>query len=227
FVADGVFKTKSELDAANASAKAKGFTAFQEDATGAGDVRFKDLNGDGHITWDGDRQMIGNSIPKSIYGLNINLEYRGFDLMAYFQGTAGSDIFSGVFENTQGGKTTRNQLAYVHNRWKSESDPGNGIVPRAVVGDPNNNNRPSTLMVSSGNFLKLRQLSVGYSLPDYMISKIGMSNLRFYVSSNNLLTFSKFKGFDPEVGGDNLNRGIDNLGYPNPRTIVFGVQMGF
>ncbi|MGL6266271.1 MAG: hypothetical protein ACRC2O_00035, partial [Chitinophagaceae bacterium] len=147
FVADGVFTKKSDLDAANAAAVAKGFSHFQEASTGAGDVRYKDINGDGHITWEGDRQMIGNSIPKHLYGFNLSLDYKGFDLDALFQGVGGADIFYGSQSELRGGITTRNQEAYVLDRWQSESKPGNGIVPRAILGDPNNNNRPSTNMI--------------------------------------------------------------------------------
>lgn len=227
FVAEGIFTKKSDLDAANAVAVAKGFPQFQEASTAVGDVKFKDLNGDGHITFDGDRQLIGSPIPKHFYGFNLTLDYKGFDLNALFQGIAGSDIFYGNHAKLRGGITTRNQEAYVLDRWRSESNPGNGIVPRAVIGDPNNNNRASTNMVSSGDFLKLRQLSLGYSLPKNLSSKIGFKYMRFYASANNLLTFSKYHGFDPEVGGDNLNRGIDNLTYPNSRSMVLGLKMGF
>jgi TonB-linked SusC/RagA family outer membrane protein len=227
FVADGVFMKQTQLDAANTAAQAKGFDFFQEAATSAGDVRFKDLNGDGHITWDGDRKMIGNSIPKHMFGLNITLDYKGFDFICYFQGIAGSDIYYGTYDYTRAGITARNQEAYVLDRWRSETEPGNGIVPRAINGDPSVNVRPSTLMVSPGDYLKLRQLSLGYTVPSLITGKAGIENARFYVSAANLLSITKFDGYDPEVGGENLERGIDYLGYPNPRSIIFGIQLAF
>jgi TonB-linked SusC/RagA family outer membrane protein len=227
FVADGVFMKQSELDEANTAAQAKGFDYFQEGATSAGDVRFKDLNGDGHITWDGDRQMIGNSIPKHMFGLNITLDFKGFDFICYFQGIAGSDLYYGTYDYTRGGITARNQEAYVLDRWRSETEPGNGIVPRAVNGDPSGNVRPSTLMVSSGDYLKLRQLSLGYTLPSHISGKIGLGNVRIYASGANLFTITSFDGLDPEVGGENLNRGIDYLAYPNPRSVIAGLQLSF
>ncbi|MGL6267239.1 MAG: hypothetical protein ACRC2O_04915, partial [Chitinophagaceae bacterium] len=97
----------------------------------------------------------------------------------------------------------------------------------AILGDPNNNNRPSTNMISSGRYLKLRQVSVGYSLSDKITQKIGFKAVRFYVSGTNLLTISDYHGYDPEIGGDNLNRGVDYLSYPNPRSVIFGLKMGF
>jgi len=226
YVADGVFMKQSDLDAANATAQAKGFANYQEAGTSAGDIRFKDLNGDGHITGD-DRTMIGNSIPKHLYGLNITLDYKGFDFIAYFQGIAGADHFYGDWAYLRGGTYSANQEDYVLDRWRSEAEPGNGIVPRAVLGDPNLNNRPSSIMVQSGNYLKLRQLSLGYTLPESLTLKAGIENLRVYASSNNVLTISNYIGYDPEVGGDNLNRGYDRLPYPNPRSIILGIQIGF
>jgi hypothetical protein len=171
--------------------------------------------------------MIGNSIPKHLYGLNLTLDYKGFDFIAYFQGIAGSDHFYGDYNFLRGGTSTNNQEAYVLDRWRSEAEPGNGIVPRAIIGDPNNNNRPSSLMVQSGSYLKLRQLSIGYTLPEYLTDKAGIENVRVYASANNLLTISNYLGFDPEVGGDNLNRGSDTLPFPNPRSMVLGIQIGF
>jgi TonB-linked SusC/RagA family outer membrane protein len=227
FEADGVFMKQSELDAANADAQAKGYEYYQEGVTSAGDVKFKDLNGDGHITWEGDRKMIGNSIPIHMFGLNISLDYKGFDFLAFFQGIAGSDIYYGTYDYTRGGITARNQEAYVLNRWRSETEPGNGVVPRAVNGDPSGNVRPSTLMVSSGDYLKLRQLSLGYTLPSHITGKVGLGNVRIYASGANLFTITSFDGLDPEVGGENLDRGIDYLAYPNPRSVIVGMQLSF
>ena len=235
FVADGIFKNQSELDAANALAIANGWGDYQEAATGVGDVRFKDLNGDGQITYDGDRTMIGNSIPQQIYGLNITLDYKGFDFIAYFQGIAGSDLYFANHQYLRGGTRNSNQLAYVLDRWRSESEPGNGIVPRAVLGDPNLNDRPSSNMVSSGDYLKLRQLSLGFTLPERLTSKAGIEKVRVYASASNVLTITKYHSYDPEVGSnnsddkdlENLLRGIDNFDYPTPRSVVLGIQIGF
>lgn len=228
FVADGVFMNNSELDEVNELAVSKGFEYYQEAKTGVGDVRYKDLNGDGRITWDDDRQMIGNSIPKHLYGFNTTLEYKGFDFNAFFQGIAGSDLYFTNHQHLRGGTRNSNQLAYVLDRWRSEAEPGNGIVPRAVIGDPNINNRPSTNMVASGNYLKLRLLSVGYTLPEIATNKMKIDRMRIYLSASNLITFSNYHSYDPEVGGEsNLGRGSDNFNYPIPRTVVLGVQIGF
>lgn len=226
YVADGVFMKQSDVNAANTAAQAKGFPTYQETSTSAGDVRYKDVNADGHITSE-DRTMIGNSIPKHLYGLNITLDYKGFDFIAYFQGIAGSDHFYGDWHYLRGGTANGNQEAYVLDRWRSEAEPGNGIVPRAIMGDPSSNNRPSSIMVQSGNYLKVRQMSLGYTFPQSLTGKAGIENLRLYTSAENWITISNYLGYDPEVGGDNLNRGWDNLPFPNPKSMVLGIQIGF
>lgn len=224
FVADGIYKTNTEVVESNKLAVEKGFKYFQEKNTGAGDVRFKDLNGDGQITWEKDRTKIGNAIPKHMFGFNISLDYKGFDLNAYLSGIAGSNIFMSS-PSIISGTSVNNQLDVVLDRWRSEAEPGNGKQPRAVLGDPNNNYRPSTLLVSSGDYLKLRQLSIGYSIPASLIEKGGFNRVRVYGSLNNV-SLTKYAGFDKEVGGDNLSRGYDGYWFPNPVSLIFGIQLG-
>ncbi|MEO5997409.1 MAG: SusC/RagA family TonB-linked outer membrane protein [Chitinophagaceae bacterium] len=239
YTAVGVFKTKAELDAANQAARAAAAKAnpaltpaqlaqvfYQLPATSAGDVRYKDQNGDGMISDDKDRSMIGNSIPTNLYGLSIFLNYKAIDLSILFNGISGSEVYYNGYEQTRSMKAVQNQETYVLNRWKSEQDPGNGIVPRAILGDPAQNARPSSLMISKGDYLKLRQVSFGYSLPDNFVTRLGFTRLRFYGSGNNLLTFSSFPGFDPEFGGSNLTRGVTWLNFPVPRSISIGLQVG-
>ncbi len=240
FTADGIFKNQSEVDAANNAAR-ETYSANHPDATDAqlaniyyqslatspGDVKFRDLNNDGIVDNANDRTMIGNSVPKHLFGLSTSLSYKNFDFNVIFQGIAGADVYNANYATTRAGTFSGNQEAVVLDRWRSESEPGNGIVPRAIAGDPAQNNRISTLMLQSGDYLKMRQLSIGYSLPDKLISKLSLSQARIYVSGSNLLTFSKYDGYDPEVGGDNLMRGYDRLDYPEPSKTVFGIQISF
>jgi len=237
-VAEGVFMTQAQLDAANqgakATAKAKNPAItdlalskiyYQYSSTAPGDVKFKDNNGDGMIT-DADRTKIGNSIPQHTFGLSINLEYKGFDFNTYFQGVAGNDIYYGNYKFLRGMERAINAESWVLNRWKSAAEPGNGIVPRAIIGDPNGNNRFSSLQVYSGNYIKMKQLSVGYTFPETLISKLKITNLRVYATGYNLLTFTKYPGFDPEFANANLSRGEEMNNYPVARTISFGIQVG-
>ncbi len=239
YKAEGVFKTQAEVDQANQNARAvalkqnPGLSSsdlaqiyYQLPATQAGDEKFADIDGDGKVTDDKDRTNIGNSIPTNLFGLSIYLGYKGFDMNIFFQGISGSKLFYMGYGNTRGMAAIQNQETYVLNRWHSEADPGNGIVPRAVMGDPALNNRPSTLQVESGNYLKLRQFSLGYSLPAGISGKMGFTRIRFYLSGSNLLTFTKYSGYDPEYESTNLNRGFQYLDFPPSRNISFGIQVG-
>jgi len=239
YEAAGVFKTQAEVDQANMDARAAASKQnpsltpaelaqiyYQLAATSAGDEKFKDLNGDGRVTDDKDRTNIGNSIPTNLYGASMYLNYKSVDINILFQGIGGSQLFYMGYGQTRGMQAVQNQETYVLNRWHSEQEPGNGIVPRAVMGDPAQNNRPSTLMVEPGGYLKLRQLSIGFTLPPGTTSKLGFDRIRFYLSGSNLLTFTKYTGYDPEYESTNLSRGFQYLDFPPSRTFSFGIQAG-
>ncbi len=149
FVADGIFMNQKELDAANSSAAGKGFSQYQLATTKPGDVRFIDINGDGHVTND-DRTYIGSPHAPHLFGLNLTLDFKGFDFNILIQGLAGSKSYDASYDRIRGGNYVLNQSTYVLNRWVSETESGNGIVPRAVIGDPAENNRPSTLRLNPG-----------------------------------------------------------------------------
>jgi TonB-linked SusC/RagA family outer membrane protein len=239
YTADGIFKTRAELDEVNQKARAAALKVnpqltpdqvaqvfYQLPSTSPGDVRYKDINGDGHISDNYDRSLIGNSIPTHLYGFTVQMGYKKFDFNIFLHGIGGSQIYYTAYEHSRSMKAIENQEIYTLNRWKSEQDPGNGIVPRAIIGDPALNSRPSTLMVSSGNYFKLRQVSVGYSLSDNLMKKAGFNKFRIYASGSDLLTFTKFQAYDPEFGGTNLRRGVNYLNYPMPRSFSIGLQVG-
>ncbi|MEO6914940.1 MAG: SusC/RagA family TonB-linked outer membrane protein, partial [Chitinophagaceae bacterium] len=238
YVAEGVFMTQREVDAANALARQEAKSddpglspsqisaiRYQETSTSAGDIKFKDLNGDGKVTV-ADQTMIGNSIPKRQFGLFGNLKYGSFDLDLYFQGTGGYQIFYRGFEETRGMQGVQNQETYVLDRWKSEADPGNGKVPRAMIGDPSQNNRPSTRMITNGDYFKLRQMSIGYTIDSRLMKQIDITSCRLFLTGSNIFTITPYKEFDPEYSGPNLTRGADWLNFPiNPRYIVAGLKI--
>jgi hypothetical protein len=185
-----------------------------------------DVNGDGQVTND-DRTKIGSPHPVHFFGLNLNLDYKGFDFNVFLQGIGGSSIYEANYDRTRGGNYVLNQSTYVLGRWRNEEDPGNGVVPRVVIGDPAQNNRASTLKVSSGDYLKVRQMSVGYTLGKSLSSRAGIKTVRMYLSAYNFWTFSKYDyGFDPEVGGGNLTRGLElGIGFPAPKMLMLGFQL--
>lgn len=221
YVVDGIFQTQEEVDAMNAASPTG---LYQVAGTAAGDFKFKDLNGDGRITEE-DRQYIGNPWPKLIYGININLSWRGFDLVMGWLGHQGVDIYNiskAVERNFYGDWNT---TAKVFEGWTAEHPTKH---PRVISGDPNNNFKTvSSYFVENGSFLKLKNLHFGYNLPKSILSKVHLKGMKIYVNCNNLLTFTKFQG-DPEIGGGYLERNCySDTRWPASKSIVGGISLTF
>lgn len=213
FVTDGIFQSYEEVEA----------HAFQNEATAPGDIRFKDLDGNGVIDIN-DRTYIGDPTPDFTYGFNALAEYKGFELSLNFQGSHGNDIFN---------NTTRYDFGYV-NRPSSALDrwtgPGtSNSEPRANLNDPNQNARISDRFVEDGSYLRLKNTQLGYNLPGAYLKKLRISKAKVYVSATNLLTFTNYSGLDPEIGivGGTLEIGIDRGFYPQARTFMFGLGITF
>lgn len=185
-----------------------------------GDFRWLDADGDGAITPD-DRVFLGTNIPKMTYGLTVNLDYKGFDLMVFAQGAAGSQIFQGLRRLDIG---TANYPAKALGRWTGEGTSND--YPRLVSTDPNRNfSQMSDFYLEKGDYLRLKLVQLGYTLPSTLFNKIGVSRLRVYVTAENLLTFTGYTGYDPEVGGGVF--GVDRGQYPQARSILGGLQLQF
>lgn len=214
YVADGLFRTQEEVDAYNSAYDVK------MGQPGVGRIRYRDVNKDGVIDTK-DQDWIGNPNPKFTYGLSINLGYKNFDLSMFWQGVQGVDVVNDVKKNTDFwalGDMNANRGTRLLGAW-SPSNPQSNI-PAVSVSDLNNEARFSTYFVENGSYLKLRMLQLGYTLPETLTQKIRMSNLRFYVSGDNLLTIKskKFTGMDPEN---------PNFGYPIPINLTFGFNVSF
>jgi TonB-dependent starch-binding outer membrane protein SusC len=232
YIVDGIFQNQGEIDRANANAvqrSGKADAKFQEKAA-PGDLRFQDANGDGIINGD-DRVNLGSFIPNFSYGINLSANWKGFDATMFIQGVQGNKVYNGTKSIGQGMLRLFNSTTDVLNAWTPQNT--NTDVPRAVDGDPNGNIRPSTRFLEDGSYLRLKNLSIGYNIPVSALqsfTKGGISKARVYVSSMNLLTFTKYTGYDPEIGsrfGGNLTNGIDYGQFPAARTILFGIQVGF
>lgn len=227
---DGIFQNKGEIDAANASAKSKGGTFYQNDKTSPGDIRFKDLNGDGKVDAS-DRTYLGSFLPDFSYGINWGGNYKNFDFTVYFQGVQGNKVYNGSKVIGQGMLRLFNATTDVLNAWTPQNTNTN--IPRAVSGDPNQNARTSDRFLEDGSYLRLKNLIIGYSIPTAKISKFTrnvLTKCRVYVSSQNLFTITKYSGYDPEISskfGVLLNNGIDYGQYPQARTVTVGVNLGF
>ncbi len=185
-----------------------------------GDFKWQDTNGDGSITPD-DRTFLGTNIPKYTFGLTLQADYKGFDLMVFAQGTAGSKIFQGLRRLDIG---NANYSAKALGRWTGEGTSND--YPRLVSTDPNANfGNMSDFYLEDGDYLRLKLLQVGYTLPARWFTRVGLSRFRVYVTGENLVTFTKYTGYDPEVGGGVF--GIDKGQYPQARSIMGGLQLQF
>ncbi len=209
---DGIFQTQAEVES----------HAFQNANTAAGDIRFMDLDNNGVID-DNDKTFIGNPSPDLIFGINLGLEYRNFDLSGFIQGVQGNEIFNA---SVRYDKIGGNRPASILERW---TGPGtSNFEPRVGISDPNNNNRVSDRFIEDGSFVRLKNVQLGYTLPSKLLKKINVSKLRVYISGQNLLTFTDYSGYDPEIGSNGaLDIGIDRGFYPSSRTVLAGVNLKF
>jgi TonB-linked SusC/RagA family outer membrane protein len=213
YVTDGIFQTVEEVKA----------HAFQNAQTAPGDVRFKDLNGDGTIN-DADRTFIGNPTPDFTYGVTLEAGFKGFDASLFIQGSYGNEIYNGIFRYDFF-YTNRPQSALL--RW---TGPGtSNFQPRANLNDPNNNARASDRFIEDGSHLRVRNVQLGYSLPQSVLKRLKLQKFRAYIGAQNLFTFTRYSGLDPEIGvvGGALEIGIDQGFYPQARTFLTGVNVSF
>jgi TonB-linked SusC/RagA family outer membrane protein len=191
-----------------------------------GDVRFQDLNGDGIID-DEDRTILGDPNPAVTYGLNTNLGYKNFDLNLFFLGVAGVDIYNADRMQGLDASYPFNLYDDVQNRWTGEGTSND--IPRATVDRDNLNYRTSDLFIEDGSFFRLKNITLGYTLPANVTESIRMTNLRFYVTGQNVFTITDYSGLDPELGytDGNLQRNVDFAQYPQARTWTFGLSAQF
>ncbi|MDX9905390.1 MAG: TonB-dependent receptor [Bacteroidales bacterium] len=187
-----------------------------------GDVRFVDVNGDNKINED-DRTMIGNPTPDWTLGINGGIEYMNFDLSFLFTGAFGHQIFNGAQRQDL---FYTNRTTAILDRWTGEGTSDD--IPRMAWVDVNNNYRVSDLYIEDGDFLRLKNLQIGYTLPKKILDRIKSGAWRFYISAENLVTFTKYTGADPEIGAiSSLDIGIDRGMYPSAVTFRFGTSISF
>lgn len=216
---DGIFQNMDEVNAHNKDGK-----LIQPKAK-PGDIRFKDLNNDGIID-EADKEYCGTGIPKVELNLNFSAGYKGFDLSLVLSSALGHKLYNGNKYFYQAMKTPTKMLTSVMDAWTPENT--NTDIPRAVYNDPNGNCRESDRFLENGNFLRLRQAQLGYTLPKSVLEKMKVENLRFYFSGENLFTITGYEGIDPEFSTDSpLNSGIDRDIFPFTRSFTLGVQLTF
>lgn len=227
YVTDGLFQSNDEVCFDATGAGCPEGTGYQSGHTRAGDIRFKDLNGDGLITAD-DRDIIGNPWPDFQGGITNTMSWAGFDMNSFFQFSQGNDIYNGTRTYTdQFGGYWDNNSARALDRWTPENTDTD--QPRAIWYDLPNNARTSDRFIEDGSYVRLKNLVLGYTLPNTMTSRLGFDQLRVYVQGQNLVTWTDYSGFDPEVnyaGDTDVTRGTDFYTLPQARTLSVGVNIG-
>lgn len=207
-----------------------------------GTMKIKDLDGDGNISVDKDRQVVGRAQPKFTGGWNNQFSYKNFDLSIFVNWVVGNDIYNAnKIEWTESYYGNLNVLGVMKDRWTNIDAQGNRVTDpvelaalnaNAKIWSPNSSNRfyLTDYAVEDGSFLRINNLTVGYSLPKSIVSKAKMSGVRFYATVNNLATITGYSGYDPEVTtrlADPLTPGVDFAAYPKTRTWVFGANINF
>lgn len=217
FKTDGLFQNQAEIDA-YVSADGQKLQASAK----PGDVRFVDLNNDGVIS-DADKTKIGKGMPDWTYGVTLGAEWKGLDLNLFFQGTVGNNIFDYA---QRGDIPAMNRPSWILERWHGEETSNR--IPRMTAANPNGNWRSSDLYIKNGSYLRLKTAQLGYTLPARWVQKVSIQRLRVYVAAENLLTFTGYDGFDPELAsGGYTTIGVDRGIYPQSRTISLGANISF
>lgn len=219
YIAEGIFQ--DSLEVAN--------SPYQRSLTAPGDIKFKDLNED-RIINQNDMTIIGKPIPDFTYGFGLDLYYKNFDFNAFAYGMQNMDVYNrmriGIGMATDQNNKDENKLVEAGDFWTPENP--STTMTRANIVDYNQNQRISTWWIEDASFLRIKTMQIGYTLPESLVNKILLSTLRLYFSVNNLYTFTKYRGYDPEVGDkDVLNAGVDSGHYPVPRSFLFGLQVDF
>lgn len=222
---DGIFKSEEEVKQYN--------TLYGKKAV-LGDVKFVDVDGNDIIDGN-DRTNIGDGFPDFTYGFGFDGDYKGFDLSLFFQGVSGYDIFKAIDYEGMFVRKAYNQFGNIQDRYHPTNNPS-GSRPRVTLKDPNGNAEMSDRYVENGNYLKLKNITLGYTFNKKITSKLGMQKLRMYASAQNVFTITKYSGFDPELGETNADKNdaygltelaVDRGQFPQARSFIFGININF
>ena len=254
-VTDSMIKTATQDADGHYHASQNPADYSQYNTTWVGDIRFKDLNGDGRIT-EADRTNIGSPMPLFTYGWTNTFTYKNWDLSIFLNGSFGNKVYNylnmrvgnmkSAWSNQPTSVLGRTKLEAIdsektydgtNNVWNWFEDPQNvrvanpgATLPRATTGDPNDNDRPSDRYIEDGSYLRVKNITLGYTFPKKWLEKVKIENLRMQINIQNLLTFTKYTGYDPEIGVSTASvnvMGLDNGRYPSPTVYSFGVNVTF
>lgn len=234
FVAEGIFKTQDEIDALNSSSPSG---VYQHSDTGPGDIKYADLNGDGFVNASvgsgEDVTSIGNVEPDFFGGINSNFSYKGLSLNIFANYSVGNDIYWKAGEETFSFTSTNdqaNKLVDVFNRW-TPNNP-NAKYPRVSyrnnLGGANRNNRRSSLYINKGDYLRIKAVTLSYSLPRDVLKNINIQDMSIFVTGTDLFTFTKYPGANPEFANvSSLRSPLDRNRYPVAKQVTAGVRLTF
>jgi TonB-linked SusC/RagA family outer membrane protein len=214
YVTNGIFQNAAQVEGSP-----------QRDVSSPGDIRFKDLNGDGVLDAK-DRTLIGNPWPDFVYGLTTNVNYKGIDVSLFFQGSQGNDVMNIKRYDTESGTGYYNApKGFLEQSWSGE---GTTDKFHKISQNQGLNGSVSDYFVENGSYLRLKNLQLGYTFRNMVLQKIKMNNLRLFVGGQNLFTVTGYSGLDPEIGSsDPKLTGIDQGFYPQARTFTIGVNEKF
>jgi TonB-linked SusC/RagA family outer membrane protein len=217
---DGIYQNQAEIDNSG--------IVDQIATPQPGDFKWVDVNNDGFIN-SADRTTIGNYLPDFTYGITNRFEYNNFEFSFLLQGVEGNEVLNLTRRHMGNGEANYNSYSEWNNRWRSEAEPGNGLIPRANRQTGNSNNRPSNYQVEDASYLRLRNVTLAYTFPENSLNG-KLDRLRLYLSGTNLFTKTDYLGFNPEVNNqdDNTNvQGEDYGAYPLSSVITFGINAKF
>jgi TonB-linked SusC/RagA family outer membrane protein len=260
YVCDGIYQDLEDLETSPKPTNYPSDGVFNKNNTvWVGDIKYKDLNGDGVID-ENDRTNIGSPMPKFTFGWTNTFRYKNFDLSVFINGSVGNKVYNYLkMKLTHMNSTWTNQLTDVNNRTTLTAiDPDkdytygvnvNGVtvwhwyddvtnvkvantasLPRATINDPNDNDRISDRYIEDGSYVRLKNITLGYTFPKRAIQKLHIENLRLYANIQNLLTITGYDGYDPEIGASTASSnvmGLDNGRYPSPTVYSFGLNISF
>ena len=224
--AKGIFQTEEEIRTSPKQTENGGVSKWS--GTFPGDIIFADNNSDGKID-AADRVIIGSPHPDFTFGITNTFSYKNFDLSVFVQGSQGAKIFNFTRVRTEGLTSLgQNQLQTAADHWTPDNTTAK--LPRFILGDPNQNNRFSDRFMEDGSYVRIQNISFGYTLPAGLLDKAFIKRMKVYGSIQNLKTFTKYSGYDPEIGSYDQNSkltNVDNGHYPNPRTFTLGLNFEF
>ena len=223
YAVDGIYQNQQDI--------ANSPVDTQAPRPAPGDLKFKDINGDGKIT-PADRTVIGSYFPDYTWGITNRFSYKGLDFSFLIQGVEGNQILNLTSRHLKNGEANFNSYSVFNDRWKSEAEPGNGTIHRAdrLSGNHGNNGRPSSFQVEDGSFVRLRNMTLGYTLPTQDMFGNSIQRLRIYLTGTNLFTKTDYLGYNPEVSASpnsSLSPGEDYGAYPLTKSFTLGLNLNF